>query len=381
MAVTALSLLFLGLSFFSEDKGSYLLNYNLLQVVSSSSSVENQIKKVELMTRLMHEEILKKNSHEIINIFNEQSKSLKLKSLLVLRLSKDGVFKEESLIGDEDHSLLHVLDQLGWNSERFFNDPVLVAKAPSGELALGTFFRFSDGGGTAYLVLLNPDLNAPQYLPDYFNIFLVNSLGDALYSTQKSTKFIGRSEILDILKPVLENRIVFGIRKWNSEHDHYLVAYQQLSVKELAVVGMVSEKAILSSSRILIFSFFVISSSFIFITIGFVLVFLKRIIEGLSTMLAITVKIKEGNFSFRLDTKRMHEDEIGALATSFNLMAGKIDQLVSEAVHQVEVRNDQEILAIVQNKFIPQLPLNLPLFSFSGKSIFSRQWGGGLVAL
>lgn len=372
------SILGAGMAIFIDDKGSYILDYNLTQVQSAASSVENQIQKILMTSNLLHLYREKSDPRAIEKVFQETSKALKLKRLLILDIEKAGTLKITTSLGDDDGSLAHHLDQLGWDSLRFLNDPVLVGKAAGGDLAVGTLITKSTSGGkgTAYIFFITPDLNLPETASD-FQVYLVDSTGDTLYSNHAGTQTaIKKTQMAEILKSVFEGKITAGVRKWSNSQDDYLASYRRLDFKELTVVGLIAERTAFAAVKMLFLRSIVLGISVLLIAVGLALLFLKQLTDGLRAMMAVTEKVAEGTFAFRVDTKGMGNDEIGALATSFNLMAGKIDELMTEVANKIEVKHDRETVVAVQGNLFPDTPLEHKQITFTGKSIFSRQCGG-----
>lgn len=369
------SVLAMNISVFMDDKGSYLMDYNLTQVTLASNAVDNQIQNILLIAQLIQTKAIKSDWDGVKNIFTDYSKKLKLKRFLVMDLSKDGSFKKLAPLEGDDVSLLHYLDQLGWDHIRYLNDPVLVGKATSGDLAIGTLIRNPKGGGTAYFFLASPDLNLPEISTE-FQIYLLDSLGNPLFVNNSESRGITGSEMKDLLNSILDEKIFHGVKKWSSKSEYFLMAFRRLNVKELTVVGLIPDKIAFGAIQAFFARTILLGVSVILISIGFMLVLIKPVTQGLRAMASIIKKVSQGDFSSRIDTKGMGEDEIGTLATSFNLMAEKIDQIVSESSNNIEAKQEREILSNVNAHFIPHQSLDQSQISFSARSIQASLFGG-----
>lgn len=374
LAASLGSILAVGVAIMMDDKGSYIMDYNLTQVQAAANSVENQIQKVLLMTRLLHVKVQNSDQAGVRELYKESTQSLGVKKLLTLSVSSKGLFKTLMAFGDDDGGLAHSLDQLGWDSLRFLNDHVLIGRAPSGDLTVGSLVR-GPQGGTAYVAVLTPQLNLPDGSSD-FQIYLVDSVGDPLYSNGLSQQRIPKAHLAELLKSILDQNVTSGARKWSSGADDYLASYNRLGFKELTVIGLISESTAYAAVRALFLRSIALGLSVLLISVGLTLIFVKRLTEGLRAMAVITEKVVQGDFAFRVDTRGMKNDEIGALATSFNLMASKIDELMTEAANRVEIRHDKETVTAVQSNLFPEKPLIEKNITFSGSSCFSPQCGG-----
>jgi serine phosphatase RsbU (regulator of sigma subunit) len=368
------ALMALSVSVFVNDKGHYFMDYNLNQVHSLVESLDHQIRASLSLARIIHIHARNSDKKAIEHLYDEGIDSLKLRKLLVLNVSKSGLLKPFVTFGDLDNTLLHVLDQQGWDSFRFLNDSVLIAKVSSGNLAIGTLVRSSDGGGTAVVSILSPKITLPDN-SKLFQIYLVDSLGDSLLSSGGASS-LRRSEIVELLKPVLDEKIASGVRKWKSDGKDYLAAYQRSNYKELSVLSLVAEKEVFLAIRGLFFRSIVLGLSIALIAIGLALLFIKKVTEGLRAMEVVTQKVREGVFSYRVDTRSMGNDEVGALAASFNLMSGRIDELMIESANRVENKYETEMLSSIQSQLLSKSPLKLSKFNFFGKTLLSRKFGG-----
>ncbi len=110
----------------------------------------------------------------------------------------------------------------------------------------------------------------------------------------------------------------------------------------------------------------------------FVLIFGVRITTGITSAVKTlhrgTRRIAEGD----LDTKIVipSEDELGDLATSFNVMAGAVKKGREEAIERERLERELETARQIQEKLLPHEMPQLPGFEISGTSLPSQQVGG-----
>jgi serine phosphatase RsbU (regulator of sigma subunit) len=110
----------------------------------------------------------------------------------------------------------------------------------------------------------------------------------------------------------------------------------------------------------------------------FVLIFGVRITAGITSAVKIlhrgTQRIAEGD----LDTKIIipSEDELGDLATSFNVMAGAVKKGREEAMERERLERELETARQIQEKLLPHEMPKLPGFEIAGISLPSQQVGG-----
>ena len=110
----------------------------------------------------------------------------------------------------------------------------------------------------------------------------------------------------------------------------------------------------------------------------FVLIFGVRITAGITSAVKAlhrgTRRIAEGD----LDTKIIipSEDELGDLATSFNVMAGAVKKGREEAIERERLERELETARQIQEKLLPHEMPKLPGFEIAGTSLPSQQVGG-----
>ena len=110
----------------------------------------------------------------------------------------------------------------------------------------------------------------------------------------------------------------------------------------------------------------------------FVLIFGVRITAGITSAVKTlhrgTRRIAEGD----LDTKIVipSEDELGDLATSFNVMAGAVKKGREEAIERERLERELETARQIQEKLLPHDMPQLPGFEIAGTSLPSQQVGG-----
>ena len=165
-----------------------------------------------------------------------------------------------------------------------------------------------------------------------------------------------------------DNRVFFSaplhIRDWNTGKDM------------LAVLGVVSRPTLLynrlfaTSVRIGAF----VRNALIVIAIVFGLLELvaflmavrlsRTITRSIADLYGATTQIDRGNLAHRIHVERA--DQLGALATSFNTMAGSLAALLEEQREKERMQGELAIAQEVQNNLFPHAPSHLPLFEIYG---------------
>jgi serine phosphatase RsbU (regulator of sigma subunit) len=368
------SVLALGITTFTDDKVSHLLDYQLTQVQVSADAVEKQIHSFVQATELMHLYIGDSNWTKVEHLFRENSQLLHLKKILILQVDSKGNLKKLKSFGDEEESLVLFLEQFGWDGFRFLNDPLLIGKDSNGELVIGNLIRSTDSGGTAFLSVLSPDVDLTQSMGD-FKAFLFGAMGN-YFSSNPIPYGVELTELTPFLESILDHSTQSGVRKWSSKHHDFFVSYQRLKHDDLLMVGMMSEKDALSTVRRLLFRSIVLSTSILLIFLGLTLLFLHKMASGLKSLILVLDKMKDGEFSLRVNTSSMANDEIGSLATSINLMAERVYGITENAKNEVIRSHQEEVITSVQKDLFLKEPLKEKQVQISGRGLAASPFGG-----
>jgi sigma-B regulation protein RsbU (phosphoserine phosphatase) len=90
----------------------------------------------------------------------------------------------------------------------------------------------------------------------------------------------------------------------------------------------------------------------------------RTITHSIADLYGATTEIDRGNLAHRIRVER--RDQLGALATSFNTMAGSLADLVEQQREKERLLSELEIAQEVQNNLFPQSPVHLPGFELHG---------------
>ena len=90
----------------------------------------------------------------------------------------------------------------------------------------------------------------------------------------------------------------------------------------------------------------------------------RTITRSIADLYVATTQIDRGNLGHRIHVER--QDQLAALATSFNTMAGSLAGLLARQREQERVQNELEIAQEVQSNLFPQGSIHLPGFELHG---------------
>lgn len=365
----------LGAKTFMRDKSNGIMEYSSGQVRLAAEGIEHLITDVLWTSRAVHLYTASSDKRGLERFYDDLSRSLKVKQLLVITLGKDGDLKPFAAYGDQDGTLIHTLDQLGWDHSRFMNDHVLLAKAAPNTLAVGTLVRLPEGGGTGIVYFITPEVSISDVYRG-FTIYLIDQIGNILFTNADPTHQVGRNLLVELTKSLQDEKEKAGTRHVNLQHELHIAAYQKLDFRELSVVSFVPESKVLEAVDSLFLRSITIGLGVLSLTIGILLLLTNRITRALRGMAVITEKVRDGVYHYRIDTKGMGNDELGHLMTSFNLMAGQINTLIQEATQKVQVLNDSAIEEVVRTSLNPQRSVDVGPIHVSGRTFYTRVCGG-----
>ena len=105
----------------------------------------------------------------------------------------------------------------------------------------------------------------------------------------------------------------------------------------------------------------IIASLFLIIQIGALAMgfALARSITGsIHELFAGTERVRQGDFGHRISVRV--KDQLGALADSFNLMTGSIEDLLRQAAEKKRLEEEMRLAREIQMSLLPPGPLRVP---------------------
>ena len=90
----------------------------------------------------------------------------------------------------------------------------------------------------------------------------------------------------------------------------------------------------------------------------------RTITQSVADLYGATIEIDRGNLRHRIRVER--NDQLGALATSFNVMSGSLEHLLEQQREKERIQGELAIAQEVQNNLFPHVPILLPSFELYG---------------
>jgi hypothetical protein len=353
----------IGVGTFISDKESYIREFLLNRVDTVAASIQSQIEKTLMLNQTLEDKHL--------SDVPKYSKTLNVKKMARMSLTHEGIFRLRDSYGDEDGTFLHVLDQFGWEPIQFQNQSLLIRKTDTNGIVVGNLVEDS----SLYITSLDIKVKARDSMTS-LQLDLIDPLGNSNWVLKpKEAKPISVQNA-DLLRFVLNENRSSGVARWISNHEAFLLGYKKLPYNELIVVGFLPEKDLVSVTQRILFKSSVLGIGILLLTAGLCILILGDITGALKTMTFIIEQYKSGSQGMRINTAGLGGDEIGSLAAMFNMMAEKIDDMMSSVAARVRAEYEGDARRLVEEKFLPLTPLETSHVQVAGKSLLSNEYSG-----
>lgn len=183
-------------------------------------------------------------------------------------------------------------------------------------------------------------------------LYLVNRGGRILFAPSDS-KVENLSEIaaMSFLKQTME-RVGQGAESLKDKSGReILVSFAKVGFGDLVVVSTVDRDKALSAVGILLRKSLIF---FVILICAVVIVSLLasgQITQALSSLFDATQKVAEGDFNVHVNVKS--QDEVGALADNFNLMAAEVSRLMDQTAEKARMESELQTAKTVQETLFP----------------------------
>lgn len=142
------------------------------------------------------------------------------------------------------------------------------------------------------------------------------------------------------------------------------------------VVGSLPKEVAFSGARLLARRTLLVGGGILLIAIGLSVLTVRRLLAGLKQIWHATNRVAEGDFAVRVPLAQGPRDEIGDLAGSFNLMAGKIGELMVATAEKARMEKELETAQLVQQRFFPRSAFESPNLRLAGRCRPASECGG-----
>lgn len=380
VTVTAASLasyLLVGMSLIIEDKASYIYDYNFGQVKASSEQIASQIQQVRSTLLVLGTLIQSplKPTPLAESFYQRHRKMLSIGDLLVLRPIDPTHFQTISDFAENSAAMESVLNALDWVPKDFDKRELLVGAAGPGGLPIGIRAQDADGKPIVLLTQLQFNSEIFQERSSKLRLHLIDSSARPLLGTADFFSGLNPRLTQEFEKTLLGSEFQSGAKDWQDGDNDFIVAYQRIPSVDLMVVGLISKQESFRAAEALAERSTILGVSILLIAIAITFVFARGLTRRISEMWHATRRVGQGDFSARVEEGQAR-DEISDLASSFNIMADRIDELMVATAEKARMEKELETAQAVQNRFFPSSGLMHPKIQVAGKAIAATECAG-----
>ncbi len=153
-----------------------------------------------------------------------------------------------------------------------------------------------------------------------------------------------------------------------------LVSFSKTGFSDLFVVTTVSKEKALSAVQILIRKSLIFFAILISATAIISLFASSSLTSALTSLFAATQKVSKGDFNVQVQVNS--SDEVGALASNFNLMAQEVSRLLEQTAEKARMESELQTAKTVQETLFPETEASIGPLEISGYYEPASECGG-----
>lgn len=137
-----------------------------------------------------------------------------------------------------------------------------------------------------------------------------------------------------------------------ADGNEMLASYSRVGFGDLIVVSTVSKDAALAAVGVLMRKSIIFLVILVCLTVIISLFASGTITAALSELFTATQRVSEGHFDIRVPVKS--NDEVGALANNFNIMAAEVSRLLEQTAEKARMQSELQTAKTVQETLFPE---------------------------
>ena len=204
--------------------------------------------------------------------------------------------------------------------------------------------------------------------------FLIKSNGDVLVGPEAGLVHIEDLLPYHELKEKVD-KLAQGVEEvLTTKGQAVLMSYSKTGYGDLSVVSFVEKNKALAAVGLLIRRSMYFFGVLISVTLIISILASSQLTSALTQLFAATQKVSEGDFDVQVSVKS--NDEVGMLATNFNLMAQQIAQLMMDTAQKARMENELQTAKTVQETLFPEAEKKLGPLHIAGYYEPASECGG-----
>ncbi len=167
-----------------------------------------------------------------------------------------------------------------------------------------------------------------------------------------------------------------GVKEFEINKINYLIGYQKIFDDQFIMTSMINKNIAFIAVKDLIAKSFTMGLSIFLLALGDTILLIRGLIRKINQLVKATDLISQGDFTHKIDVSDKDKDEVSKLSKSFNIMSGKVQNLLTEVADKARMEQELETASIVQSRLLPNKPFTDNKISVQGKSISASECGG-----
>jgi serine phosphatase RsbU (regulator of sigma subunit) len=373
LSASLLSYISVGTSLISQDKVSYIYDYNLTRVKAAAQKVDDQIMGAVTFARAEGVAVDHVEAENAAMPVAEAAAGIQ--GMLFMRAGADGKFEVARGVGKSADILRARIASLGWTPETFQKNEILLSRAETTGVYIGGSTANSHGAPVQFVMHLDLKSGAAEAGKD-FQLFVLDTSGQLVGTRDPiSTENVGFAQETSKSVGSLLAGFDSGVRNVTLKGEEYISGYQKIAQGKLVVVGLVPKAIAFTATEALAKRSVALGLSILLIALGATLLLVRKMTTRLKQIHFATKKVSEGDFTFRVEAG-MTSDEVNDLAQSFNVMAGKIDDLMIQTAQKARMELELATAQVVQSRFFPVKDFESPNLRLAGKFLPASECSG-----
>ncbi len=374
--------LVLAISIFEKDKIAYVFDSSLSVSKTRAARVRSEIGTlISLVQPIVYS--YSANTRTLAEsgtyYFNQESK---FKGFRLFTLNAEtGVYEADVNLAKPGHEDTfqaeeHKIDEL---IQAVLEKKVVGRRPSDGSSNLVMALRFGEVDDPKHVVVIAlfeaEEIASAFTTESGFNSFLARTNGEPVFGSMVKDSKGGDWPMAQVISELSAKKVPEGIGEIRSPSGElFLASFVSVGIADMQVVSLVDrDKALQAVDMLLrksvLFFFALISITFIIGVLAS-----RQMTSALRHLLFATKKVAEGDFDVRVDVTA--RDEIGSLATSFNVMALEVARLVRETADKARMESELATARTVQETLFPETTAQIGPVAIAGHYQPASECGG-----
>ncbi|MCB9027330.1 MAG: SpoIIE family protein phosphatase [Bdellovibrionaceae bacterium] len=339
---------------YKKDKIAYVFDTALQSSKNTSlmvsADIDSSLKKVEYVLRRPLDTGFQLTENTKRFIRSEKS----IVGFYILKMESNNKFKIVSSESQPQSKLTETwLDQI---SVKAFSQEFYITRAPDSDQSWVLALQIAKNSG--YKILAVAEFAQANFMENFYkpkiqNFYLLNSKNELILKTLKPQHQISEDSLQQIiLESQLDANSVTAVKNIKTKQGTFLVASALVSIGGYRVLSVIPESIALEALQVMTINTGLLLVMLLGIAIIVSVLGASTLTQNLSKLYIAVNKIIKGE----LDTKVsiQSKDEVGVLATGFNLMTAKIQELLQETAEKARMEGELKTAKTVQSTLFPK---------------------------